>query len=188
MPVLQIVIASTRPGRIGPAIAEWVRQRAEAHGGFEVEVVDLAEVDLPMFAEPNHPRLAQYEQEVTRRWSATVARADAFVFVMPEYNHSFNAALKNALDHLFVEWGDKPVAFVSYGGPSGGLRAVAALKPVVAALRMVPVLEGVALPMVFARVSDGTFTSDDGADAAAAAMLNELARLSDVLAPARHPA
>ncbi len=185
MPVLQIVIASTRPGRIGPAIAEWVRGRAEAHGGFEVEVVDLAEVDLPMFAEPNHPRLAQYELEATRRWSATVARADAFVFVMPEYNHSFNAALKNALDHLFVEWGDKPVAFVSYGGPSGGLRAVAALKPVVSALRMVPVLEGVALPFVFAKVSDGAFHADDGADAAAAAMLTELARLTELYAPAR---
>ena len=185
MPVLQIVIASTRPGRIGPVIADWVRQRAEAHGGFDVEVVDLAEVDLPMFAEPNHPRLAQYEHEATQRWSATVARADAFVFVMPEYNHSFNASLKNALDHLFVEWGDKPVAFVSYGGPSGGLRAVAALKPVVASLRMVPVLEGVALPFVFAKISDGVFRSDDGADGAATAMLDEVFRLTELYAPAR---
>ena len=188
MPVLQILIASTRPGRIGPTVADWVRQRAEAHGGFDVEVVDLAEVNLPLFDEPNHPRLGQYTHEATKRWSATVARADAFVFVMPEYNHSFNAALKNALDHLFTEWGDKPVAFVSYGGISGGLRAVAAIKPVVAALRMVPVLEGVTLPMVFSRITEGTFASDEGTDQAASAMLGELARLSDLLAPARQGA
>ena len=188
MPVLQIIIASTRPGRVGPTIADWVRQRAEAHGGFEVEVVDLAEVNLPLFDEPNHPRLGQYTHEATRRWSATVARADAFVFVMPEYNHSFNAALKNALDHLFAEWGDKPVAFVSYGGISGGLRAVAAIKPVVAALRMVPVLEGVTLPMVFSDIVDGAFVADDATDQAATFMLNELARLSAVLTPARRDA
>lgn len=188
MPVLQIIIASTRPGRIGPTIADWVRQRAEEHGGFDVEVVDLAEVDLPLFDEPGHPKLGQYTHEATQRWSATVARADAFVFVMPEYNHSFNAALKNALDHLFAEWEDKPVAFVSYGGVSGGLRAVAAIKPVVAALRMVPVLEGIPLPMVFARISDGVFTADDGTDLAAVVMFNELARLTSVLAPARRRA
>jgi NAD(P)H-dependent FMN reductase len=185
MPTLQIITASTRPGRVGPAVAEWVHRRAEAHGTFTVEAVDLADVSLPLLDEPHHPRLAQYTHQATRDWSATVERADAFVLVMPEYNHSFNAALKNALDHLFVEWGDKPVAFVSYGGQSGGLRAVSAIKPVVAALRMVPVLEAVAIPFVHGRITEGVFAADDGLDGAAQAMLDELARLTDLLASAR---
>jgi NAD(P)H-dependent FMN reductase len=185
MPVLQIVIASTRPGRVGPTIADWVCQRAEAHGHFDVEPVDLADVALPLLDEPHHPRLGNYVHEATQRWSDTVRRADAFVFVMPEYNHSFNAALKNALDHLFSEWGDKPVAFVSYGGISGGLRAVAAIKPVVAALRMVPVLEGVVLPFAQAHITDGTFAANDNHDLAAQVMLDELLRMTSMLSSAR---
>jgi NAD(P)H-dependent FMN reductase len=181
MPVLHVLIASTRPGRVGPAIAHWVRQRAGDHGHFDVELIDLADVALPLLDEPHHPRLGNYVHETTRRWSDTVSRADAFVFVMPEYNHSFNAALKNALDHLFSEWRDKPVAFVSYGGISGGLRAVAALKPVVSALRMVPVLEGVALPFAQALISDDTFAADSNHDLGAQVMLDELARLASAL-------
>jgi NAD(P)H-dependent FMN reductase len=82
-PVLQVIAASTRPGRRGIAVARWVQQLAEAHGGFDVELVDLAEVGLPVFDEPNHPRLQQYVHQHTKDWSATVDRADAFVFVFP---------------------------------------------------------------------------------------------------------
>jgi NAD(P)H-dependent FMN reductase len=181
VPVLHVLIASTRPTRIGPAIADWVCRRAEGHGHFGVELIDLADVALPLLDEPHHPKLGNYVHDATQRWSDVVRRADAFVFVMPEYNHSFNAALKNALDHLFVEWRDKPVAFVSYGGLSGGLRAVAALKPVVSSLRMVPVLEGVALPFAQALVSDGTFAADDNHDLGAHVMLDELARMTTIL-------
>jgi NAD(P)H-dependent FMN reductase len=185
VPLLHVLIASTRPVRIGPAIADWVRQRAESHGHFDVELIDLAEVALPLLDEPHHPKLGNYIHDATQRWSDTVRRADAFVCVMPEYNHSFNAALKNALDHLFIEWRDKPVAFVSYGGLSGGLRAVAAIKPVVSSLRMVPVLEGVALPFAQALVSDGTFTADNNHDLAAHVMLDELARMTTILRKAQ---
>jgi NAD(P)H-dependent FMN reductase len=185
VPVLHILIASTRPGRVGPAIANWVHQRAQSHGHFDIELIDLADVGLPLLDEPHHPKLGNYVHEATQRWSETVNRADAFVFVMPEYNHSFNAALKNALDHLFSEWRDKPVAFVSYGGISGGLRAVAALKPVVAALRMVPVLEGVALPFAQALINDGTFAANSNHDLGAQVMLDELARMASILNPSR---
>ena len=75
-----------------------------AHGHFAVEVVDLAEVNLPMFNEPRHPRLRQYEYQHTKDWSATISRADAFIFVIPEYNYGFNAATKNAIDYLNHEW------------------------------------------------------------------------------------
>ncbi|HZZ96267.1 MAG TPA: NAD(P)H-dependent oxidoreductase, partial [Jatrophihabitantaceae bacterium] len=113
MPRLLIVTASTRPGRIGPAISRWFEQVAREHGGFEVEVADLAELNLPFLDEANHPRLGRYDHEHTKRWSAIVDRADAVVFVMPEYNYSFSAPLKNAFDFLHREWRYKPVGFVS---------------------------------------------------------------------------
>ena len=138
-PVLQVLVASTRPGRVGEPVARWIARRAEEHAAFEVEVVDLAEVDLPMFAEPRHPRFGDYALPHTRAFSATISRADGFVFVFPEYNHSYNAALKNALDHLNREWADKPVGLVSYGGVAAGARAAVALEPVLIALRMRPV-------------------------------------------------
>jgi NAD(P)H-dependent FMN reductase len=130
-PRLLIIIASTRPGRVGLPVGQWFHERATSHGGFEVEVADLAEWNLPFMDEPNHPRLRQYTQPHTQRWSATVDRADGFVFVMPEYNNGFNAPLKNAIDYLYQEWQYKPVGFVSYGGTSGGLRAVQMAKLVV---------------------------------------------------------
>ena len=116
-PVLQIIAASTRPGRRGIAVARWVQQLAEAHGGFDVELVDLAEVALSVFDEPNHPRLRRYEHQHTKDWSATVERADAYVFVTPEYNHSFPASVKNALDYLSLEWADKPAGLVVHPAP-----------------------------------------------------------------------
>jgi hypothetical protein len=116
MPTLQIIIASTRPGRVGLPVARWFESRARTHGGLDVEVVDLAEIDLPFVDEPNHPRLRQYTQQHTKDWSAKVDAADAFVFVMPEYNYGFNAPLKNAIDYLHQEWLYKPVGLVSYGG------------------------------------------------------------------------
>jgi NAD(P)H-dependent FMN reductase len=126
---------------VGEPTARWVAQRAREHAAFEVEVevVDLAEIDLPMFAEPRHPRLGNYALAHTREFSAAISRADGFVFVFPEYNHSYNAALKNALDHLNREWAGKPVGLVSYGGVAAGARAAVALEPVLLALGMRPV-------------------------------------------------
>ena len=108
-PRLQVIIGSTRPGRVGPVIAAWFADRARGYGGFEVELVDLAEVNLPLLDEPNHPRLAQYQHEHTKRWSEIVTRGDAYAFVVPEYNHSMNAAVKNAIDFLHHEWHYTPV-------------------------------------------------------------------------------
>ncbi len=90
---LQVIVASTRPSRQGPLVGAWFVERARAHGNFNVELVDLAEVNLPMFDEPAHPRLARYEHEHTKAWSAIVDRADAFVFVTPEYDHGTPVSL-----------------------------------------------------------------------------------------------
>lgn len=181
-PVLQIIVGSTRPGRKGPAVAEWVRHAAQAHGGFTVEIVDLAEVGLPLLDEPNHPRLGDYVHQHTKDWSATVRRADAFVFVIPEYNHGLDAATKNALDFLHREWADKAAGVVSYGGVSGGVRAMTALKPVLGALRVVPVVEAVNLPFFAQHLDDdGVFRPSEVSEAAAQAMFDELARYTAAL-------
>ena len=111
-PRLQIIVASTRQDRKGLAVATWVERLAIEHAEFDVELVDLAAVGLPLFDEPNHPRLGQYVHQHTKDWSATVSRADAFILVTPEYNHSFPGSLKNALDYLSQEWADKPVGLV----------------------------------------------------------------------------
>jgi NAD(P)H-dependent FMN reductase len=188
-PVLQIISASTRPGRKGIAVARWVQQLAREHGGFDVELVDLAEVALPVLDEPNHPRLGQYVHQHTKDWSATVARADAYVFVTPEYNHSYPAGLKNALDYLSAEWADKAAGLVSYGGVSAGLRATAALKPVLAALRMLPVVEAVSVPF-FAQflTDDEEFAPNTELEAGGKAMLDELLRVTGALGQLRQAA
>ena len=186
MPKLLIVIASTRPGRIGMPVANWFVEQAEAHGGFELELVDLQELDLPLLDEPNHPRLRNYTKDHTRAWSATVDSADAVVFVTAEYNHSYTAALKNAIDYLHHEWRHKPLGFVSYGGVAAGTRAMQALKPVAIALALVPVVAAVNIPFVQQFLTeDGVIVGNDVMVQAAAAMLDELMEMHGALAPLR---
>lgn len=186
MPKLMIVIASTRPGRAGIAVGEWFAEHADAHGGFDVDVVDLAELRLPLLDEPNHPRMRQYTQEHTREWSARVEDADAVVFVTPEYNHSYPASLKNATDYLHWEWSYKPVGFVSYGGVAAGTRAVQHLKPVVSVLKMFPVAESVNVPFFTQFIGDdGVLRPNEVMEQSADAMLDELARVQSALEPLR---
>ena len=174
MPTLQILIASTRPGRLGLPVAEWFEERARAHGGFDIDVADLAEIALPFMDEPKHPRLREYAHQHTKDWAARVEAADAFVFVMPEYNYGFNAPLKNAIDYLHVEWAHKPVGFVSYGGVSAGTRAVQMVKQVVTTLKMLPLATAVSIPFVFQFMKDGVLEPNETMDDAATAMLDEL--------------
>lgn len=176
-PRLMIVIASTRPGRVGLPVARWFSERAEAHGAFDVDVVDLAELNLPFMDEPKHPRLRQYVHQHTRDWSARVEAADAFVFVMPEYNFAFTAPLKNAIDYLHEEWQYKPVGLVSYGGVSAGTRAAQMIKQVVTTLKMVPVPEAVSIPFVQQFIGpDGEVRANEVMETSATAMLDELHR------------
>jgi NAD(P)H-dependent FMN reductase len=121
---LGIIVASTRPTRVGHLIGQWVHERAVEHGKFDIELLDLAKFHLPLYDEPKHPSLQQYEHDHTMRWSASVAAADAFVIVTPEYNYGPPPSLINAFDYVYKEWNYKPAGFVSYGGVSGGLRAV----------------------------------------------------------------
>lgn len=186
MPKLLIVIASTRPGRVGLPVANWFIERAREHGAFELQVADLAELALPLLDEPNHPRLRRYTKDHTQAWSATVEAADAFVFVTAEYNYGYPAALKNAIDYLNQEWLYKPVGFVSYGGVAAGTRSVQQLKQVVSALRMMPAGEAVSIPFVAQLLDDdGVIRGNEVMADAAAGMLSELERMQEALRPLR---
>src|SRR5271170_2834624 len=186
MPNLTIIIGSTRPGRAGLPIAQWFAARAKDHGGFDVHVVDLAEVDLPLLDEPNHPRLRQYTRQHTRDWSAIVDAADAFVIVTAEYNDGYPAAIKNAIDYLHQEWAYKPVGFVSYGGIAAGTRAVQQLKQVVTTLRMLPVFESVNIPFHSQFIDEeGQVQASEIMEQASDALLNELLRTEAALRPLR---
>jgi NAD(P)H-dependent FMN reductase len=182
---LGVIVASVREGRVGFPIAQWVVEAARAHGAFTPRLIDLREVALPLLEEPAHPRLQQYSDDRTKAWSATVGKTDAFVFVTPEYNHSVPPALVNALDHLYLEWNYKAACFVSYGGISGGLRSVQSLKPLLCALKVVPIVEAVTLPSVHKLVEAGQFNGQPSHQKAAATMLDELKRWSDALAVLR---
>lgn len=186
MPKLMIVIASTRPGRVGLPVAQWFESAARDHGGFEIDVADLAEIDLPFMDEPNHPRLQQYQHEHTKRWSARVDAADAFAFVMPEYNYGFNAPLKNALDFLNKEWQHKPLGLVSYGGVSAGTRAAQMVKQVVTTVGLMPMLNAVSIPFVAKLIDDnGELEPNETMEKAASALLDELLETEAALRPLR---
>ena len=182
---LHTVIASTRPGRVGPAIADWFHGFAQKHGGFEPRLIDLADFKLPVYDEPHHPSRRQYQHDHTKTWSASVTAADAVVFVLPEYNYSPPPAFVNAVDYLFWEWQYKPVGFVSYGGVSGGLRSAQVARSMLSTLKAMPVPEGVALPNVFQQIEDGKFTANNLNEQGAAAMLNEMGKWAKALAPLR---
>jgi NAD(P)H-dependent FMN reductase len=179
---IMIVVGSVRPGRIGLPIAEWVRGVA-AEAGFDIDFADLAEIGLPFMDEPNHPRLRKYTRQHTLDWSARVSAAEGFVFVTPEYNHSFAPALKNAIDFLSQEWWRKPVGFVSYGGVSAGTRGVTALGPVLQGLGMVRTGANVELPFAKLQIADGVFTPNEKESAIILKQFAELEGLIPALRP-----
>ncbi len=173
---LKIISSSVREGRQGPFIAEWTEEQVIKNGSFSVEVIDLGGIDLPLSTEPNHPRAGKYEYGHTEKWSRIIEEADAFIFVVAEYNHSYPAPLKNALDYLAREWEYKPAGIVSYGGVSGGTRSAHDLTTSLSAMKIVPLLEAVNFPFFNKYFNDktGKFQPGEISEKAAATMLKEL--------------
>lgn len=186
---LMVIVASTRPGRLGPAIASWfvdVTHALAGDLGVTVTIADLAEINLPLLDEPEHPAAGDYVHQHTRDWSRRVAAADAFLVITPEYNFGMPATLKNALDYLYAEWAWKPVGFISYGNTSAGTRAVQMAKQVVTTLRMVPIGATVALRLS-EHVSDSAVHPSSARATGAQAVLTELVRVAVALRPLRFP-
>ncbi|WP_405988137.1 NADPH-dependent FMN reductase [Streptomyces sp. NBC_00986] len=186
-PQLVIIVGSVREGRFGPVVASWVAQQAGLHGVFEVEVVDLAEIDVPLAlpaASPKHARDTYPRPAGMAALTSALTSADAFVVVTPEYNHSYPASLKAAIDWHFTQWAAKPVAFVSYGGAAGGRHAVLHLENVLTELHAVTVRDGLAFPNCFTSWQDGR-PLDPGSAAYARTLLDQLAWWAIALQSAR---
>ncbi len=176
-----VISGSASPNRTGAPVVAWIADKLRAAGA-EVDVVDLQDLALPFYDEPNLPRLRRYVHQHTKDWSARVDAADAFVFVAPEYNGSFPAILKNALDYLHHEWHYKPAGLVTYGGGlTAGFRGAQALRQILAALYMVPIQEAVAIPFIKEHVDGSGFRPDARMDQAADGMIRELLRVQGVL-------
>lgn len=184
---LLILIGSVREGRFGPVAASWIADRAREHGAFEVDVVDLAETEIPLALPSESPKTAgdSYPRPAGMAGlTASLEAADAFVIVTPEYNHSYPASLKAAIDWHFTQWQAKPVAFVSYGGAAGGRHAVLHLENVLTELHAVTIREGLSFPAYWASFAGGQ-PLDPQAPEYAKVMLEQLAWWTAALRKAR---
>lgn len=175
-----IILGSTRPGRLGTAVAEWVAKRATERDGATYELLDLADHDLDLLGEPVVPGAANrnYENPKTAAWGRVVDEYDGFVFVTPEYNHSVPAAMKNAFDVLGPEWQQKSVAFVAYGA-DGGVRAVEHWRTITANMSMLATRGQVSLSL-FTDFGEHGFTPSERRDGEIDGVLAELERLTGV--------
>jgi NAD(P)H-dependent FMN reductase len=185
---LQIIIGSTRAGRAADRVVPWVVARARSDGRFDVEVLDLREWPLPMFAETLETvgdfADPTYSESIVKRWNDTIRRGDAFLFVTPEYNHSVPGVLKNAVDNVFVSFAfrNKPGAFVGYsGGAIGGARAVEHLAHIVIEAEMVPLRSTVLVGGVQQAFDEAGEPVDPMTDAALRVLLDDLAWWSQLL-------
>ncbi|MEU4509261.1 bifunctional NAD(P)H-dependent oxidoreductase/GNAT family N-acetyltransferase [Nonomuraea wenchangensis] len=185
-----VLVCSTRPGALGPAIGKWLTDTITPRAtelGVELQPVSLADLALPFLDEEDEPASGVHRHEHTRRWSAMVDAADGFIAVTPEYNYGMPAAFKNALDYLGREWAWKPMGFVSYGNTSAGTRSVQHAKQVVTTLRLVPLGATLAL-RIADTIDDGRVRPDAGRESAAIGVLDELVRLAHALRPMRERA
>jgi len=175
---VKVISSTVRPGRKGPTIAKWITDAANNHGGLEAELLDLGEINLPLMNEAIHPIMKQYEHEHSKQWSAKIEEADAFIFVTAEYDYSYPASLKNALEYLVHEWAYKPAGLVSYSiGPFAGVRAVSNLKPDLLSLKVIGLAEAVNIASYNQYIGeDGVFTPDEKLVAATNVMLTQLVR------------
>jgi NAD(P)H-dependent FMN reductase len=178
MYTIKVISSTVRPGRKGPAVATWINGLANSSGIFQSELLDLGIIDLPLMNEAVHPRLRQYEHAHSKAWSAKIEEADAFIFVTAEYDYSYPASLKNALEYLLHEWAYKPAGLVSYSiGPFAGVRAMNNLRPDLLSLKIVSLGEWVTIPSVDQFLNeDGEFVPNEMIRSSADLMIAQLRR------------
>lgn len=170
---IAIIIGSTRPGRRGAAVAEWVLGRAGSREGADYALVDLKDFPLPHLDEAIPASMGRYAGEHTRRWAETIAAYDGFIFVTPEYNHSTSGVLKNAIDYVYAEWNNKAAAFVSYGSLSGA-RAVEHLRTIASELQLAHVRQQLSFSLFTDFENGSTFRPGPQYEAAADTMFDQL--------------
>lgn len=186
MITLYVITGSTRPGRFNIQPTNWIYTLAKEQINTAVKLIDLATINLPFYNEPKTPKSKEYHYDYTKAWSKKIALADGFIFVTPEYNHSYSGVLKNAIDYLFYEWNNKPVSFVSYGATAGGARAVEHLRGVVGELGMYDIREHVILPNYWEHTNkDGVYQFTEAQQKDANTMIQTLVFWAKIMKDAR---
>ena len=170
---IAIILGSTRPGRNGKAVADWVLAQAQHRTGATYELVDLLDYPLPHLDESIPPSVGQYAGEHTKAWAEKIAEYDGFVFVTPEYNHSTSGVLKNAIDYLYAEWNNKAAGFVSYGS-LGGARAIEHLRGISAELQIATVRQQLSFSMFTDFENFSEFRPGPQHEAAATVLFDQL--------------
>lgn len=181
---IAVILGSTREGRNGGAVAEWVLEQAKGREGATYELVDLRDHPLPFFDEPMGPSMKASERPEVVRFAETIGRYDGYVIVTPEYNHSFSAVLKNALDSIYGEWNDKAAALVSYGSFQGA-RAVEQLRLVLSELQVAHVRGQLGFNLFTDFENYSTFTPGPQHADAAQALFGQLEKWSAALQTVR---
>jgi NAD(P)H-dependent FMN reductase len=183
---IAIIVGSTRPNRFGPQVANWLLKAGQQRGDAQFDLIDLEEIDLPIFNEPGYPSMGQVTVPHAVAWSEKISQYDGFILVTPEYNHSTSPALLNALTYLYQEWNFKPVAFASYGGGAGGSRAVEHLRGVAAELKMYDIREQLLIPSYYLRLNDQfQYQFSDAETKATNELLDQLVFWSEQMAESR---
>lgn len=183
---IKVLAGSIRPGRFNPQAAKWITDIASKHADLDVELIDLQELDLPWYDEPKPAMMGNYEHAHTKKWAEIIGEADGFIFVTPEYNHSYSPVLANAINFLNAEWNYKPVSYVSYGSAAGGARAVEHLRGIAGELRMFDLRDQVILNNYWFNMDDqGNYKFTEQEAETAQVVINELATWSKKLKVAR---
>lgn len=181
---IQVLIGSVREGRLSLPVANWLQEQLASRSDFELEMVDLKEWDLPMFAFAKSPGAGNYEDPLQIKWAKSVDSADGYIFISPEYNHAYSAVLKNALDYVYGEWNHKPCAFVSFGGVAGA-RSVEQLRLVAVELKMAPLRDAVHIKDIWGKMEGGAFKADAADLKQLGTAVDELVWWASALKPAR---
>lgn len=183
---IKILTGSSRPGRFNIQPAQWIYDIAKQHEDIDVELIDVADLNLPFLDEPVPPSVNKYSKEHTKQWSKRISEADGFIFVTPEYNHSVSAVLKNAVDYLYHEWSFKPISFISYGASAGGARAVEHWRGIAGETKMYDLREQILLPSYYENLDEqGKYKFTERQETSAAGILKDLTFWAGVMKEAR---
>ena len=179
-----VILGSTRPGRNGKGVADWVIARSAGRPGADYELIDLADFPLPHLDEAYPPSMGQYAGEHTKEWAAKIAGYDGFIFVTPEYNHSTSGVLKNAIDYLYAEWNNKAAGFVSYGA-LGGARAIEHLRGIASELQLAHVRQQLSFSLFSDFENFSTFAPQPLHEAGAGVLFDQVEAWAGALKPLR---
>ena len=183
-PKINVILSSIREGRAGESVANWAMSELKKHDDAEYELVDLKDYPLPLFDSAMSPSMnntGDYGNETVNKRARKIAEGDGFIFIVPEYNHGYSSALKNAIDHIYTEWNNKAAGFISYGSIAGGSRSVEQLRQVMAELQIADVRAAVHIPNVWAAFNDEGQLSDPSVGEPIATMAAQLTNWSSAL-------